>query len=242
MRNYSDIGIPFKQIDLAEADKIFSILTRYHGRVEAIGKGIRKISSKRAGNIDLMSLSRFSFSKGKELDIITEAELEDTFNTKELKYNKTINLLYICELLDKFTIIGDVNREIFELTLELLKNFSTIKTTYPIRSFELKLMKISGYDPVIDRCLVCNQPLVEEIKRYQVINQVGFYCKNEKYSKGKEISDNELKLLKFLSKEEFNEVKKLMKDKTLEKSLRDLIQNWIEIITEKRLNSKTIIN
>lgn len=242
MRTYKDTGITFKQNDLNEADRIISVLTKYHGRVDAIAKGIRKITSRKGGNIDLITLSKFAFAKGKNLDIVTEAELIESYTKLKRKLKPTMTLFYICELLDNFLKLGEKQRAIFELLLELLETLKKSNTQLPLRAFELKLIASQGFEPNLKTCLVCDKEFEEGKRRYLAFNQFGFLCSKERRVKGEIISDKTLKILRFLRKKSISESISLKADKKLEKELEKITQRWIEMIVEKDLKSKRYLN
>lgn len=60
---------------MGESDRIYNILTRDLGKLQARAVGVRKGDSKLRGNLEPMSLSTVSFVKGKEFWRITSAQL-----------------------------------------------------------------------------------------------------------------------------------------------------------------------
>lgn len=241
MRTYKDIGITFKQKELNEADKIISILTKYNGRVDAIAKGIRKITSKKAGNIDLIALSNFSFAKGKNLDIVTEVELINNFSKLKNKLESTFTLFYICELLDNLLKAGERQKETFDLLMNLLLSLHINNHKLSVRAFELKLMKQHGFEPNLKTCLNCDKRLKQNEKRYLSFHQLGFICNKEKETKGTLVSDKSLKVLNFLIKKDIKESHKIKTTKKLDNEIQRITQNWLEMIFEKRLKSEKFI-
>jgi len=68
-------AIILRQINFSDSDKIFSLLTPDLGRVSAIAKGVRKIKSRKAGHLDLGNVVKVSLAEGKNIYILTQAEL-----------------------------------------------------------------------------------------------------------------------------------------------------------------------
>ncbi len=240
MKTYKDVGIPFKQINLNEADRIISILTKYHGRVDSIAKGIRKITSRKAGNIDLMTLSKFSFAKGKNLDVIIEAELVDNFEAKKKNLKSTFNLFYICELLDKFLNIGESQNELFELLLGFLNNKHSNRKTL-LHSFELKLITDQGYEPNLKYCLISGDKFNSDNKKYLSNERLGFICKKT-HEASTLVNDNTIKIINFLIKNSITDSLRLKIDKKYENEIKNIIKIWMNIILEKELKSKIFID
>ena len=71
---YTTKGIVLSERSIGEADRIYSILTRDLGKLQARAIGVRKDVSKLRGNIEPFSLSSISFVKGKEHWRLTSAE------------------------------------------------------------------------------------------------------------------------------------------------------------------------
>lgn len=46
MRSYRDEAVVLRTHDLAESDRIVTLLTRSHGQVRAVARGVRRTSSK----------------------------------------------------------------------------------------------------------------------------------------------------------------------------------------------------
>jgi len=79
MRSYKTEGIVLKRINYGEADRILTIYTKRHGKIRAIAKGVRKLTSRKAGSLELFNNVVLFLVKGKNLDIITEAQTVDLF-------------------------------------------------------------------------------------------------------------------------------------------------------------------
>ena len=71
---YTTKGIVLSERAVGEADRIYSILTRDLGKLQARAIGVRKNTSKLQGNIEPFSLSSISFVKGKDYWRLTSAE------------------------------------------------------------------------------------------------------------------------------------------------------------------------
>ena len=76
MAVFKDTGIPVKRIEVGEGDLLLDILTKYHGLINAVAPGARKIKSRKRGNIELGVISNFSFGEGRNRSIVVEAEAQ----------------------------------------------------------------------------------------------------------------------------------------------------------------------
>ena len=76
---YKTEGFVFKKEDNLDSNRIFSIFTKDFGKVEVLGRGIRKINSKLKGGIGLFSLSDIEFVQGKIRKTLTDAVFLEKF-------------------------------------------------------------------------------------------------------------------------------------------------------------------
>jgi DNA repair protein RecO (recombination protein O) len=126
MSSYTDEGIVLKRINTGEADRIITIFTKSHGKIRALGKGIRRITSRRSGNLELFNLAELHLHKGRNLDIITEAATIKSHILAKSDLHKVALAYLSAEIIDKLTPDDAPNREIFFL---LSKYFSELSSS-----------------------------------------------------------------------------------------------------------------
>ena len=59
---------------LGEADRIITFLTRYHGQVRAVAKGVRRTASKFGARLEPYMVVDVQFFEGRSLDIVNQVE------------------------------------------------------------------------------------------------------------------------------------------------------------------------
>ena len=62
---------------LGEADRIITLLTRQHGRVRAVAKGVRRTTSRLGSRLEPFTHVDLQLAEGRNLDVITQAETID---------------------------------------------------------------------------------------------------------------------------------------------------------------------
>ena len=62
---------------LGEADRIITLLTRQHGRVRAVAKGVRRTTSRSGSRLEPFTHVDLQLAEGRNLDTITQAETLD---------------------------------------------------------------------------------------------------------------------------------------------------------------------
>ncbi len=146
MRAYKTEGIVIRRKNYLEADRILTIFTRRKGKIRVKAKGVRKITSRRSGHIELLNHSVFSLYQGQAMPVLTEAETLKNYSMLK-KDLKRIGIAYhFCELVDGLCPENQENEEIFILLQQALDTISSDERLDLItHRFELKLLTLLGF-------------------------------------------------------------------------------------------------
>jgi DNA repair protein RecO (recombination protein O) len=71
---YRDEGVVLRTQKLGEADRIITLLTREHGRVRAVAKGVRRTTSRLGARVEPFMHVDAQFYAGRSLDVVTQVE------------------------------------------------------------------------------------------------------------------------------------------------------------------------
>ena len=145
MRSYKVDGIILKRTNVGETDRILTIYTEKHGKIRAIAKGVRRITSRKGGSLELFNLVSLFISSGKNLDIITETSVVNSFSGWRKDLRSVGVAYYLCELIDKLTPDGQNNRQVFELLKESLDSIDKGNFSAFVRNFEENLLEELGF-------------------------------------------------------------------------------------------------
>ena len=74
MTLYRDEAVVLRTQKLGEADRIVTLLTRRHGRVRAVAKGVRRTRSKFGARLEPFGHIDVQLHEGRSLDIVTQVE------------------------------------------------------------------------------------------------------------------------------------------------------------------------
>jgi len=169
MKKYNTQAIVLKNIKYKDSDKIFTLFTKDFGKISAIGRGVRKISSKRAGNLDTLNLVLISiYESDNGIRNIEEVKTLESFKNLKKDLKKSMKAYYIMELIYKSTEEDESVPRIFELLIKSLKALE--KNNYEgnlfVCYFEMNLMKLLGYQLTVDKCHKCERVLDDSWKKY----------------------------------------------------------------------------
>lgn len=145
MHSFKTEGIILNRSNFGEADRILTIYTKSHGKIRAIAKGVRKITSRKAGSLELFNHSAIFLAKGKNLDIISEVQVINSFR----RWRKSLFCVglayYLCELVDKLTPDEQENQQVFDLLAGYLAKIGILKPLALVRGFEEGLLRELGF-------------------------------------------------------------------------------------------------
>jgi hypothetical protein len=169
MRAFKTEGIIIKRRDFGEADKILTAFTLHKGKVSIIAKGIRRIHSRRAGNVELLNRVQMFLYPGKQFLNLTEAVSLDTF--QRLKEDLTLSTYayHIIELIDKLTSENQENPILYTNLVEVLRRLELKPRQILIRAFEVKILTLMGFWSWQDLREISPNTL-EILKKIEVLN------------------------------------------------------------------------
>lgn len=100
MQFIADEGFILKRKNFGEADRLLTIFTKENGKVTALAKGVRKITSRRGALLEPFNLIKFSTVQSYSMKILTEVELKSSFEEKRKDLEDYKRIIITCELLD----------------------------------------------------------------------------------------------------------------------------------------------
>lgn len=145
MRGFKTEGIILKRRDFGEADRILTVFTLQKGKISVLAKGVRRITSRRAGNVELLNRVLMYLYQAKGMPILTEAESLQTFQKIKSDLTLSTYAYHIIELVDRLTAENQENRILYEHLLEILKRLEKRPRQILIRAFEAKILSNLGF-------------------------------------------------------------------------------------------------
>ncbi|MFA5933049.1 MAG: DNA repair protein RecO [Microgenomates group bacterium] len=138
-------GIIIKRSNFGEADRILTVITPYKGKIKIVAKGVRKITSRRGGNVELLNKVRLHIYQATGMPILTEAESIETFPKIKNDLIMSSYGSYIIELADKLLPEEQANPAAYQLLASILGLLETNPRQIFIRAYELKLLSVMGF-------------------------------------------------------------------------------------------------
>lgn len=120
MASYKTKAISIRTRPFAEADKMVTLFTRDHGKIRAIAKGARRVPSSLGGRVETFTYADYFIAKGRNLDIISQGQVIETFQRVRESPEMLPTGLYMIKLVDAGTVEGQRHPELFDLLLKAL--------------------------------------------------------------------------------------------------------------------------
>ena len=144
---------------LGEADRIVTLLTRNHGRVRAVAKGVRRTTSKFGSRLEPFTHVELQLAEGRNLDTVTQAETHDAFasalGADYERYTAGTVMLETAERL--VTEEKEPSTQQFLLLVGGLRAMvgSQRRPNQVLDSYLLRSLAVAGYAPSFDACAHC---------------------------------------------------------------------------------------
>lgn len=234
---YKVQGIVLKRTNLAEADRILTVFTREKGKIKVIAKGVRKTLSKLAGHLELFCLVDLRLAEGRNLDIITDAQVKKCFLNLRGNLRSTTTAYYLTEITEKMTAENQKHPEIFDLLLDVLQDVNQKQSQLLVSYFELNFLNESGFKPELYRCLLCHGKILPK-DNYFSFQEGGLVCKNcSNTTLNFKISDSAIKVLRLFLKHKLSFVDKIKLDQKTVKEVSKITHQYLQYIHQKEFNS-----
>lgn len=155
---YAAEGIVLRTRNLGEADRIVTLYTRDHGKVECVARGSRRARSRLIGGTQLFTHGTYMLYSGRSLDSLNQAEIVESFAALREDLVAMAFASYFAELLDICVEPGEPSEDLYQLCLGAFKALQDgVQSDLVSRWFEFNVMTILGYAPQLEACVGCGE-------------------------------------------------------------------------------------
>lgn len=157
-------GIVLRSTDTKETDKILTVLTPDRGKIAVIARGARRKNSRLAASCQLLAYSELTICQRGNWCYLDEACTIELFDGVRQDFELLSLASYFAELTETLTDADDASPEVLSLLLNALYALGTLQKDPQLvkPAFELRLMALSGFEPLADGCAVCGRPEPEQ--------------------------------------------------------------------------------
>ena len=228
-----------RRTDFGEADRLLTLYTRDFGKIKAVAKGARKPQSRKTGHVELFMRSNFLFASGRDIAILTQAEMVEPYADLRDDLVRTTYAAYVVELLDRFTVEEDKHAGIFQLLADALGWLTIHEDVLLVaRFYELRLLGLAGFRPQLFHCVACGES-IEEQDQFFSAELGGVLCPDchTKDRRAMPLTAVAVKVLRYLQTRPWDTVHTLRLKRTVHTELENVMHFYITYVLERNLKS-----
>ena len=233
-------AIVLRHADWGEADRLVTLYAREHGKMRAVAKGARKITSRKAGHLEPLTQVKLQLSRGRDLFIVTQAETIEAYLPLRESLELTGNDSYAIELLDRFVYEEEgANPTLFRLLADTLKRLAEGGDPWlAVRYYEMRLLDFLGFRPQLFSCANCGREIQAESQFFS-FSLGGVIC--PRCGQGlphlKSVSLETLKYLRHFQRSSYGEAARARPDAETRVEAEQIMQAYFTYLLERELNS-----
>jgi DNA repair protein RecO (recombination protein O) len=156
---YRDDAVVLRVQKLGESDRIITMLTRRHGRVRAVAKGVRRTMSRFGGRLEPFGHVDVQLAEGRTLHQVNQVEGIDLLGRAFLEdYPRYTAASAIAETAERLSPEEhEPSLRLFQLTLGALRSLGAREkpAALVLDAYLLRAMSYAGWAPALRECAVC---------------------------------------------------------------------------------------
>jgi DNA repair protein RecO (recombination protein O) len=167
-------GVISKETDTGDADRYLTILTLESGKVQCYAKGIRNQKSKLAASAGLFCYGEYQLYEKCGRYTLTSGKLIENFYDIRSDVMRLSYAIHFLEVAGDIVLEGQPFTEAIKMLMNSLYMLSHTQKSPELisRIYELRMLSISGFSPVLDKCAQCGREIGEA---YSELDGGGLY-------------------------------------------------------------------
>lgn len=157
---YRDEVVVLRTHKLGEADRIVTMLSRQHGKIRAVAKGVRRTASKFGARLEPFMVADAQFFEGRTLDVVTQAVSIGSYGSAiTADYGSYTAASAMVETADKLT-EDDGSLQQYLLLVGALRSLARGEhgASLTLDSYLLRALSIAGWSPSFHDCAMTGVP------------------------------------------------------------------------------------
>lgn len=237
-------AIVLRTFDFRNTSLIAHLFSKEYGKIHGLLKGIRKEPKKFGSTLEPFSANEIVYyqKRNSELHIVSQCDLKDNFDNIRRDLKSIAFASYITELIERLTHLEDKNEAVYQLASLALKQMNLgFDAEKILRIFIIKFLKLIGFRPRLDGCIVCDKNICES--GYFNVKRGGLLCLNCYNSDTDSIAVLKGTIVSILHIERNNwqDALRLELDPGIKNELTDILNNFMEFHLQIKPKSKDFL-
>ena len=236
-------AIILKTFPLGEADRLVSFLGRTSGRMRGVAAGARRLKNRYGSTLELLSHVQIWFVERETRDLvrIQQADLLESFHKAQSDYSLSTGLALVSEVAELVLPEHETNEAMFRLVLLTAREIERRgASALPLSYFAFWTVRLAGWLPRFDVCAFCGKPLGKGIA-FQDAFHPGLFDQEHRRAGMKPVSHEARELAEVFTKQRLDQFDDALAALPGVKELREAGFNWIQHHTERKLNTRTLL-
>lgn len=160
MPTFRDDVVVLRTHKLGEADRIVTMLSRRHGKLRAVAKGVRRTSSRIGARLEPFMVADVQVYTGRSLDIVQQVESIDWYGADiAAHYDRYTAASAMVETADRLS-EAEASLQQYLLLVGGLRALAQGQhaSRSILDSYLLRVMALSGWAPSLSECARCGAP------------------------------------------------------------------------------------
>jgi DNA repair protein RecO (recombination protein O) len=154
---YRDEAVVLRTHKLGEADRIVTLLSRQHGQIRAVAKGVRRTASKFGSRLEPFMAVDIQLFEGRSLDTVSQVETIGAYGREIMADYASYTAAHaMVEAAERLT-AEEGSTQQYLLLLGGLRSLSRAEHDpgLTLDSYLLRALSLSGWAPIFDNCVGC---------------------------------------------------------------------------------------
>ena len=154
-------GLVIRRADYSDYDRMITLFTPQHGRVDAIVRGCKRPKSPLMNAAEPFCAGEYQLYHSKDRYSVSQCQITDSFYNIREDYDKLMHGVYWLNLLELAVMPDMPAPTLFMTTLRALAflNYSDLPPAMLTMAFEMHYMAQLGMRPMMHQCVKCGRPV-----------------------------------------------------------------------------------
>ncbi len=242
-RSFRLEAVILRHSDLGEADRLLVLFSPQRGKLRAVAKGVRKITSRKAGHLEPLTRVSLLLAEARELPIITQAEALEAYLPLRSDLEKLSQASYVIELIDRFLPEDQLPQpQLYTLLTQTLERLARTPDAWAaLRFFDLRLLDGLGFRPRLFECVSCGTPLRPQAQFFS-FEAGGVLCPEcgKHAPTATPLSLNALKYLRYFQRSSWEQVAAVRPSPAARREVEAFLHGYWAYLLECELNTPRI--
>jgi DNA repair protein RecO (recombination protein O) len=242
-RLYRTEAVILRRQDMGETDRLLTLFSPAQGKLRAVAKGVRRPGSRKAGHLEPFSRVDLLLARGRELDVITQAEAVSLYPHLREDLLRLGQAAYLVELVDRFAVEQEGHPALYRLLVDMLAELDAGQEPGAVlRYYQLRLLELVGYQPELFRCLSCGEAL-QPVAQFFSVSEGGVRCPHcgPTQLDSRPLSLSALKVLRHNQRSAFAEAAAPRIAPAVAQEVEALLEAYLSYLLERKLRAPDFV-